>query len=128
MGHIRRVRAAGLCAVLFSSLAVMTSAPALAISEGCLPSSLKSKLAQIRSQFGAVTVVSANRPGAMMLGYNRASYHASCQAVDFVPPPGKYNAVINWLHANHGGGVGRYTCMNHIHIDAGPSIHFTKCR
>jgi uncharacterized protein YcbK (DUF882 family) len=127
MRNTRRARVA-LFAVMLSAFSIISAAPALAVSESCLPSSLKSKLAQIRSMFGSINVVSANRPGAMMLGYNRASYHASCQAVDFVPPPGKYEAVIRWLHANHGGGVGRYTCMNHIHIDAGPSIHFTKCR
>jgi uncharacterized protein YcbK (DUF882 family) len=102
--------------------------PAAAVSTGCLPSVLKSRLSSIRSMFGPVTVVSAHRPGARIRGSGKPSYHGSCRAVDFVPPSGKYDRVVRWLYANHEGGVGTYTCMNHIHIDNGPSVRFSKCR
>jgi len=108
------------------------SAPNMAVSatssEGCLPGDLRSKLNQIRSQFGSIQVVSTGRPGARIAGSGRMSLHSDCRAVDFVPPPGKYGQVAAWLRSNHGGGVGTYTCMNHIHIDNGPGMYWSKCR
>lgn len=109
-------------------MAQAPSQPVQAASEGCLPSVLKTRLSQIRSKFGSISVVSAHRPGARIRGTGKPSYHGSCRAVDFVPPSGKYNLVVRWLYANHEGGVGTYTCMNHIHIDNGPYIRFSKCR
>ena len=95
---------------------------------GCLPSSLRSTLSQVSQRFGHVEVISAHRPGATISGSGRRSLHADCRAVDFNPPPGKYKQVVAWLHANHSGGVGTYSCgMHHIHIDNGPSVHFHKC-
>ena len=59
----------------------------------------------------------------------RASFHASCRAVDFKPPRGKYTQVASWLKSNHGGGVGTYSCgMHHIHIDTGPRVRFHRCQ
>lgn len=112
-------------------LAVLASAPATkahAASESCLPGVLRSKLSEIRAKFGPIKVISTHRPGAVIRGSKKRSYHASCRAVDFVPPSGKYSTVIRWLYANHEGGVGSYTCMNHIHIDNGPYVRFQKCR
>ncbi len=97
-------------------------------SEGCLPGVLKARLAQVRKTFGAISVVSTHRPGAQIRGTRNKSYHASCRAVDFVPPSGKYGKVTKWLYANHEGGVGTYTCMNHIHLDNGPNVRWSKCR
>ncbi len=97
-------------------------------SESCLPGVLKTRLSQIRSRFGGIKVVSTHRPGARINGSGKPSYHGSCRAVDFVPPSGKYKAVVLWLYANHEGGVGTYSCMNHIHIDNGPNYRFSKCR
>lgn len=97
-------------------------------SEGCLPGVLKTRLSQIRKKFGAIRVVSTHRPGARINGSGKPSYHGSCRAVDFVPPSGKYKRVLLWLYGNHEGGIGNYTCMNHIHIDNGPNVRFTKCR
>lgn len=97
-------------------------------SESCLPGVLKTRLSQIRSRFGSIRVVSTHRPGARINGSGKPSYHGSCRAVDFVPPSGKYKAVTLWLYANHEGGVGTYSCMNHIHIDNGPNYRFSKCR
>lgn len=95
---------------------------------GCLPSSVKAKLAQIRAKFGPVRIVSAHRPGARIAGSGKRSYHASCRAVDFHAPRGKHSQVVRWLKANHSGGVGTYSCgMNHIHIDNGPRIRFHHC-
>jgi uncharacterized protein YcbK (DUF882 family) len=97
-------------------------------SESCLPGVIKSRLAQVRKNFGSIQVVSTNRPGATIRGSGNRSYHASCRAADFVPPKGKYGTVTKWLYANHEGGVGTYTCMNHIHIDNGPNVRWSKCR
>ena len=97
-------------------------------SESCLPKVLKSRLAQVRSNFGKIDVVSTHRPGARISGSGKSSYHSNCRAVDFVPPSGKYAKVTRWLYANHEGGVGTYTCMNHIHIDNGPNVRWSKCR
>ena len=73
-------------------------------------------------------MISAHRPGARIAGSGRMSYHASCRAVDFNPPRGKYQQVASWLKANHRGGVGTYSCgMHHIHIDSGPAVRFHKC-
>jgi hypothetical protein len=94
----------------------------------CLPAALKSRLSQIRSKFGRVRVMSTYRGGARIAGTRKASYHASCRAVDFMPPKGKYRQVASWLKSVHGGGVGTYSCgMHHIHIDNGPRIRFHKC-
>jgi uncharacterized protein YcbK (DUF882 family) len=113
-------------ALLVGDMAV--PAPAAAASESCLPGVLKQRLSQIRKRFGSISVVSTGRPGAKIRGSGKASYHASCRAADFVPPRGKYGEVTRWLYANHEGGVGTYTCMNHIHIDNGPSVRWSKCR
>jgi uncharacterized protein YcbK (DUF882 family) len=116
-------------------LAAGTFAPSTAVarggattSESCLPGVIKTRLAQIRKNFGAIQVVSTNRPGATIRGSGNRSYHANCRAADFVPPKGKYGVVTKWLYANHEGGVGTYTCMNHIHIDNGPNVRWSKCR
>lgn len=117
--------------VLAMSLGVllfMPAAPAQAASESCLPSVLKTRLAQIRKQFGPIKVISTFRKNATIRGSGKRSYHASCRAVDFVPPRGKYKQVVRWLYGNHEGGVGTYSCMNHIHIDNGPNVRFSKCR
>jgi uncharacterized protein YcbK (DUF882 family) len=116
--------------VLLPVLAVNAPAEArgASTSESCLPSVLKSRLAQIRKNFGAISIVSTHRPGARIAGTRNTSYHASCRAADFVPPKGQYGKVTRWLYANHEGGVGTYTCMNHIHIDNGPNVRWSKCK
>jgi hypothetical protein len=117
------------CAVLVSiAAAPISSTGAEAGSTGCLPGALKSRLNQIRSQFGPVRIVSTYRRGARISGSGKRSFHASCRAVDFVPPRGKYRQVASWLKQVHGGGVGTYSCgMHHIHLDNGPRIRFHKC-
>jgi hypothetical protein len=97
-------------------------------SSSCLPGALKSRLTEIKRKFGPVQVLSTYRGGARMPN-GRSSYHASCRAVDFKPPAGKYSQVANWLKSTHGGGVGTYSCgMNHIHIDSGPRVRFHHCQ
>ena len=96
-------------------------------STSCLPSILKTRLNQVRAKFGPITVVSTYRPGARINGSGKPSYHASCRAADFIPSR-NYREIVNWLYANHEGGVGTYSCgMNHIHIDNGPSVRFHHC-
>ncbi|MEO1719588.1 MAG: D-Ala-D-Ala carboxypeptidase family metallohydrolase [Pseudomonadota bacterium] len=110
------------------SLPGAMSGQAHAASTKCLPSILKKRLSQIRKKFGKVRVISTYRPGARIRGTGRPSYHASCRAVDFHPPRGKYRAVVSWLKKVHRGGVGTYSCgMHHIHIDNGPRVRFHKC-
>lgn len=115
------------CAGLFAILADV--APAMAAREAststsCLPGSLKSTLAKIRDKFGPIDILSTHRPGARIAGSGKPSFHASCRAVDFKPRR-NHGAVIAWLKANHGGGVGTYSGrMNHIHIDNGPYVRF----
>ncbi|MEL6871602.1 MAG: D-Ala-D-Ala carboxypeptidase family metallohydrolase [Pseudomonadota bacterium] len=125
---------ASFAATVFVAFAIVsvssapTATPALALSTKCLPGIIKKRMAQIRKKFGKITVVSTFRRGARIRGTGRPSYHASCRALDFKPPRGKYRAVANWLKKNHGGGVGTYSCkMNHIHIDNGPRVRFHKC-
>ncbi|MEQ8825781.1 MAG: D-Ala-D-Ala carboxypeptidase family metallohydrolase [Filomicrobium sp.] len=111
----------------FSGL-MATNNTANAASTGCLPASVKAKLNQIRAKFGPVRVISTHRPGARIAGSGKRSFHASCRAVDFHPPRGKYRQVVAWLKKNHSGGVGTYSCgMHHIHIDNGPRVRFHHC-
>ena len=113
---------------LVSATSAPTATPALALSTKCLPGIIKQRMAQIRRKFGKITVVSTYRRGARIRGTGKPSYHASCRALDFIPPRGKYRAVAKWLKANHAGGVGTYSCkMHHIHIDNGPRVRFHKC-
>lgn len=122
------VRLAALLLMAFAVAPVATSGTAEA-STGCLPGSIKSTLNQIRAKFGPVSIVSGHRPGARIAGSGKRSYHASCRAVDFHPPKGKYGQVLAYLRANHSGGLGTYSCgMHHIHIDNGPRVHFHKCQ
>lgn len=124
---LRRYAAMLVCTVAMVMGALPAMAPTKA-SADCLPSTLSQRLSQIRSKFGAVKIISTFRRGALIAGTRRTSYHASCRAVDFIPPPGKYAQVASWLKANHGGGVGTYGCgMHHIHIDSGPHVRFHKC-
>ena len=96
-------------------------------SESCLPGDLRQKLNQVRARFGSISVVSSYRPGARIAGSGRVSLHASCRAVDFRPNGASLNQVAAWLRQNHHGGLGIYPCMNHIHIDNGPSVQWTRC-
>lgn len=116
------------CAAVLFSCAALWTAPARAAATSCLPATLQNTLAEITQRFGPIRVVSAHRPGARVAGSGRRSYHASCRAIDFDPPQGKYTEVAAWLKASHKGGVGTYSCgMHHIHIDNGPRVRFHKC-
>lgn len=117
----------GLCFIALVSGATGVT-PASAAATSCLPASLKAKLSQIRTKFGPVRIVSTHRKGARIAGSGKRSYHASCRAVDFHPPKGKYSQVVSWLKSTHSGGVGTYSCgMRHIHIDNGSKVRFHKC-
>ena len=94
----------------------------------CMPEPIRAMLDKVRSLFGSVQVVSAHRPGARIAGTSKASYHASCGAVDIAPPKAKRQEVIAYLKANWAGGLGTYSCgMSHIHLDVGPRVRFHKC-
>lgn len=109
-------------------LNLTTPTPSFAAPTGCLPGTVKAKLAQIRKKFGPVRVISTHRPGARIKGTGKRSYHASCRAVDFHPPKGKYRQVLAYLRSSHSGGLGTYSCgMHHIHLDNGPRVRFHHC-
>lgn len=130
MSSVRIVRWLALALLAIGGFAApsVQTAQAASSSTGCLPGVLRARLSQIRSKFGSIRVVSTHRPGARIAGSGRRSLHSSCRAVDFVPPRGKYGAVVAWLKANHGGGVGTYSCgMHHVHIDSGPRVRFHHC-
>ncbi|MGE0699298.1 MAG: YcbK family protein [Hyphomicrobiaceae bacterium] len=116
-------------AVALIGVGTLTMLPdELDAANSCLPRELKSRLAQVSKKFGKVEIVSTYRSGARMPS-GKSSYHASCRAVDFNPPRGKYKQVAGWLKANHSGGVGTYSCgMHHIHIDTGPAYRFHHCQ
>jgi uncharacterized protein YcbK (DUF882 family) len=117
------------CALASLGLIAAAALPASAAHAECMPGSLRSILSQIRAKFGPVQVVSTHRPGARIAGSGKPSYHASCRAVDFHPPRGKYRAVLAWLKNHHSGGIGTYSCnMHHIHIDTGPRVRWHKCQ
>lgn len=125
---IKSVLASFATAMLVAVTALAAPTPASAAGTSCLPGSIKAKLSQIRAKFGPVSIVSAHRPGARIRGSGKRSLHASCRAVDFHPPKGKYSQVVNWLKSTHSGGVGTYSCgMHHIHIDNGPRVRFHHC-
>lgn len=112
----------------FATVGLLVLLPEGEAGTSCLPRELKTRLAQIKKKFGGVEVISTYRNGARMPN-GRTSYHASCRAVDFNPPGGKYDRVARWLKDNHGGGVGTYSCgMHHIHIDNGPRVRFHHCQ
>lgn len=124
--------AAALVLAVLSFVSPPTITPASAASAttgaGCLPGSIKATLNAIRSKFGPVTIVSTFRRGARIAGSGRASLHASCRAVDFHPPKGKYKTVLAYLQKTHSGGLGTYSCgMHHLHIDNGPKVRFHHC-
>lgn len=121
-------RVLALAVALMSVGTLITVPDDLEAASSCLPGELKSRLAEIRQKFGAVEILSTYRGGARMPSGQR-SYHASCRAVDFNPPRGKYSQVASWLKSTHGGGVGTYSCgMHHIHLDNGPRIRFHHCQ
>ena len=59
----------------------------------------------------------------------QAQLSASCRAVGFHPPRGKYRAVVSYLKSNFNGGVSTYRCrMSHVHIDSRPRARWSKCQ
>lgn len=125
----RTTRTAVLITGLAAAVQLSSMSTAHAVPRGCLPGSVKSILNQIESRFGRVQVISSFRKGARIAGSGRRSYHASCRAVDFHPPKGKYAAVVAYLKRNFKGGIGTYRCrMRHIHIDNGPKVRWSKCQ
>ena len=118
-------------ALALAAAAISTSIalPAPSAQAACMPGQLRTIINQINSKFGRVQVISTHRPGARIRGSGKASYHASCRAVDFHPPRGKYGAVLAWLKSHHSGGIGTYSCnLHHIHIDTGPRVRWHKCQ
>jgi uncharacterized protein YcbK (DUF882 family) len=110
-----RLKPAVVALALFATPGVALGATT---STKCLPGSLKARLAEVQRKFGSVRVVSTHRPGARIRGTGRASLHASCRAVDFVPPRGKYKAVANYLKRVNSGYTLTYA-SGHIHMDTG---------
>lgn len=89
---------------------------------GCLQPQARALLDRIEAQFGAVSIVSTCRPGAVIAGSGKPSKHRYGLAVDF-DAGGRKGAIVNWLIANHhAGGTMTYARMSHIHVDIGPKF------
>lgn len=111
-----------LCAAILGASAGVVRADA---PMGCVPASLKARLAEIRAKFGPVTVISTLRRGAQVRFSGRPSRHAACRAVDF--KVGNKAAVYRWLDKVHNGGVGIYHgACSHIHIDDGERARWSR--
>lgn len=88
-------------------------------SRSCLTSEARALLGRIEANFGAVSIVSTCRPGAIIAGTSKPSKHRYGQAIDF-NAGGRKAAIVRWLIANHhSGGTMTYAGMNHIHVDIG---------
>jgi hypothetical protein len=114
------------CGALVASLLITSDASAhrgghggSSTSRECLTSAARGLLARIEQRFGRMQIVSTCRPGARVAGSGRPSKHASGNAIDF-SAGGRKGEVINWLIANHSGGIMTYAGMSHIHVDIGP--------
>jgi len=96
----------------------------------CTPGTLRTTLAEIEQRYGKPQIVSTYRRNAVIAGTNHPSYHASCRAVDFHPPRGRYAETLSYLKANFDGGIGTYSGrMHHLHIDDGSKkIFHTRVR
>ena len=91
----------------------------------CMPAKIRNELAHLSARWGAINIVSHHRPGARIAGTRYTSYHATCEAVDFHPAPGSYEAVRSYLDKNWDGGFGTYSGrMHHLHIDTGPKLRW----
>ena len=113
--------------ILLAVWVLSTAEARNSVSTGCLPNSVKAKLADVERKFGKITVISAHRSGATIAVSGSPSLHASCRAVDF-KVSGNQPAAARWLNANHSGGVGTYSGgFRHIHIDNGPRVRFHHC-
>lgn len=93
-------------------------------SRSCLTSAARDLLNRIESRFGAVSIVSTCRPGAVIATSGKPSKHRNGQAIDFDAGSRK-REIVQWLIANHhSGGTMTYRDMSHIHVDIG--YHFVK--
>lgn len=99
------------------------------VSRSCLTAETRGVLNRLEANFGPVRVVSTCRPGAVIAGTRRPSYHRYGKAVDFHPPQGRRAEVIRWLRANNSGMVITYARMGHVHFDTGPyrSVACAEC-
>jgi len=87
----------------------------------CVPSGLKSVIADVSRKFGPVTVNSTHRTKSKnrKVGGAKNSYHIGCRAVDF-RVSGNKSAVLKYLRAHpQVGGVKLYR-SGYFHIDNGP--------
>lgn len=89
-------------------------------STGCLKPSARAVLARIQARFGKVQIISTCRRGAKIRRTGKRSKHATGEAIDFKVPGRSKAEVVNWLRANHSGGVMTYRNFGHIHVDIGP--------
>lgn len=88
-------------------------------SRSCLQPQARALLNRIESQFGAVSIVSTCRPGAVIATSGKPSKHRYGLAIDF-DAGGRKGAIVNWLIKNHhSGGTMTYRNMSHIHVDIG---------
>lgn len=87
-------------------------------SRSCLTAATRSVLARLEARFGTVKVISTCRPGAVIAGTRRPSYHRYGMAVDFMAPRGRKAEVVQWLY-RQGTLVMTYGRMSHVHFNLG---------
>lgn len=120
---VRSLLALSVCAIALGASA--GGAHAAGQPTGCLPPSIKHRLAEVRGKFGPVTIVSTYRQGARISGSGRRSKHADCRAVDFKVR--NVGAAYRWLNTVHRGGLGVYHgACHHIHIDDGENARWSR--
>lgn len=91
----------------------------------CLPREIRAAVFVMTQRWGPPEIVSTFRRNAVIAGTRHRSYHASCRALDFHPPRGRYREVLAWLRSTWPGGLGTYSgAMHHIHIDTGRFVRF----
>jgi uncharacterized protein YcbK (DUF882 family) len=84
----------------------------------CLPGEIKAALAYINLYYGNVSVISAYRKGARIIGTRKPSKDARCQAVDFHVQRNR-KAAIQWLRKQKLEVISYGCSMHHIHIAVG---------
>lgn len=85
-------------------------------SRACLTSDTRSVLARLEARIGSVKIASTCRPGAVIAGTGRPSFHRYGKAVDFNTP--KRGSAIAFLRSQ-GVFVMTYCGSSHIHFNTG---------
>jgi uncharacterized protein YcbK (DUF882 family) len=118
-GRVERLKRGFLAASMSLLTALFLShSPADAAGTECLPGEIKAALAHVKRNYGDVSVLSAYRKGASIIGTRNRSKHARCQAVDFHIRRNR-QAAVQWLRKQNLEVITYGCSMHHIHIATG---------